>query len=157
MEGQTEKKATLKRVAFGNGVFVVGGQDGLLAVSDDGLQWKNNKTVAERGDVSSVIYTGKQFLASTKSKGLLVSDDGQQWKSAELEPSQKSPSKMVKAGDWIFGWSWPPYQVKKSRDGLQWEAVSNPQKYYVKDIVLGDLAGTGEPPALPQKKKKVKK
>jgi hypothetical protein len=147
MAGQTEKKATLRRVAFGGGMFVVGGQDGLLAASKDGVTWQNNEAHPERGDIASVVWTGKQFVASS-ANGTLVSSDGVTWQTS----AEKVPRVLQRAGAWIYGWSWPPYQIQRSKDGLRWEPVPNEKKHGAHNIAFGDLAGTGAPPKLPQKK-----
>ncbi len=145
MAGQTEKNATWKRVAFGNGRFVVCGQDGLLAASADGLAWENNETVPDRGHVFGVVWAGDAFLATTEKAGTLVSKDGRVWK----EHKVKSPKMMVRAGSWIYGWSWPPTKLSRSKDGNKWEELPNEMEYHVKHVAVGGLAGEGQPPAPP--------
>ena len=152
MAGQTEKKATLQRITFGNGTFVVGGQDGLLASSTDGIHWKNNKTFPERGEVSSVIWTGSLFLASARN-GALSSRDGLNW-----EPVKgKIPRKMVRAGEWLYGWSWPPHKIQRSQEGLNWKPVPNEKQFYLKHVAFGELVGKGAPPKVPPAPQRRKK
>jgi hypothetical protein len=144
MAGQKDKNAGFKRVAFGNGVFVVGGQDGLLAATADGQHFQNNETHPERGDISAVVWAGDRFVASGKNGGL-TSRDGIAWQPTDV----KLPRQMVRAGDWVYGWSWPPHKLQCSRDGLHWEAVSNEKEFHVKHVARGELAGDGPPPQLP--------
>lgn len=147
MAGQKDKNAGFKRVAFGNGTFVVCGQDGLLASTKDGLTWVNNEIHPERGDVHSVVWAGNRFIAST-AKGTLISSDGSQW-TAE---ATKVPRMMVRTGEWLYGWSWPPAKIQRSKDGLKWEPVPNEKEFHAKHIAYGDLAGKGNPPKLPEGK-----
>jgi hypothetical protein len=147
MAGQSEKHAGIQRVAFGNGTFVVAGQDGLLAASKDGVSWTNNETKPERGMIHAVIWTGDRFLASAQ-KGALVSPDGIEW----TPSAQPVPRKFARAGDWIYGWSWPPHKLQRSRDGTAWEPVPNEKEYHVKDVASGRLDGSGAPPRLPARK-----
>lgn len=145
MAGQKDKNAGLKRVAFGNGVFVVGGQDGLLAMTRDGIAWENNQVHAERGDIKSVVWTGSEFLASTDKLGTWTSNDGLEWKHAQ----RQVPRMLVRAGSWIYGWSWPPTKLERSQDGQKWESVPNTREFHVKHVAVGDLAGSGPPPPIP--------
>jgi len=145
MDGQKDKNAGFHRVAFGNGVFVVGGQDGLLAVSRDGLAWDANKVMPDRGDIRSVVFADGRFLAAA-TKGTFVSKDGKAWEAIKAD----IPKTLRTAGGRVFGWNWPPNKFRVSRDGLKWEDVDNAKGWYVKDFAFGSLAGDG-PPAVPTK------
>ncbi len=145
MAGQVEKQAGLKRVAFGSGVFVVGGQDGLLATSRDGVEWRNNEVHPERGTITSVVWTGREFLATTHQKAAYTSPDGVEWTRREGDV----PRAVVRAGDRLFGWSWPPSKIRQSRDGKAWEPVPNERQFFLKHVAYGRLAG-GAPPQIPQ-------
>jgi hypothetical protein len=145
MAGQTEKNATWKRVAFGAGVFVVSGQDGLLATSVDGMTWRNNETHPERGNITSVCWMGDRFLAVSDKQSRWESVDGLSWK----ENATSTPKSLVRSGAYVYGWSWPPHKLQRTLDGQSWEPVPNPQQYYVKDIAVGEFATRGEPPPLP--------
>lgn len=145
MAGQVDKQPGLKRVAFGNGIFVVGGQDGLLATTRNGIEWKNNEAHPERGIISSVVWTGTEFLAVSSLKKCYVSPDGLEW----IERALDAPRQIVRAGDRLFGWSWPPHKLRQSRDGKSWEPVPNEREFFVKHVAYGRLAG-GAPPHLPE-------
>lgn len=148
MDGQVDKQPGLYRVAFGNGVFVAGGQAGLLAVSKDGKNWENNKTNADRGDIQCVLFTGKEFLA-TSAKGALRSEDGQTWTPVKT----KLPNQIRRVNGWLYGYGWPPSKISSSRDGEKWEPVPNEKNWQGKAYAFGPLSG-GEPPAVPQPKNK---
>lgn len=147
MAGQTIKNAGFKRVAFGKGVFVVCGQDGLLASTKDGLEWSNNQTYPDRGDIYSVVWAGDQFVASA-AKGTLVSKDGLKW---EISPA-KVPRMMVQVGEWLYGWSWPPFKFQRSKNGLAWEPIANEKEFHAKHFAVGTLSGDKNPPKLPEGK-----
>lgn len=148
MAGQVEKLAGLKRVAFGNGIFVVGGQSGLLAASKDGVEWRNNEVQPDRGTITSVVWTGTRFLAVTDRKTAFFSPDGLTWTPRE----GAFPRQIVRAGDRLFGWSWPPHRFRESRDGVAWEAVPNDREFHLKHLAHGTLSGGATPPRLPEGK-----
>jgi hypothetical protein len=144
MAGQTDKNATWRRVAFGNGRFVVGGQAGLLATTCDGKTWEKNQTVPERGDVYCVEWTGRDFIAIT-SNGVLRSPDGLTWDLTDA----KLPRQIRRVGSWLYGYGWPPSKFSRSTDGgATWELVPNPREWQGKAFAGGPLAG-GPPPQLP--------
>lgn len=144
MAGQDEKKPGNHTVAFGNGVFVIAGEEGLLATTRDGVSFENNQTVPERGDMNAVVWTGSKFLASSKS-GAFASTDGAKWEPIDA----KLPSKMVLINGTLFGWSWPPSKIVASRDGQKWAPVPNEQQFFAKDMAFSQLVGKGEPPKIP--------
>jgi len=150
MDGQVDKNAGWKRVAFGNGVFVVGGQGGLLAVSKDGKTWQNNKVNADRGDIKCVEFLGKDFLATT-TKGTLRSVDGIAWKPV----TETVPNQVRLINGHLYGYGWPVSKISHSSDGIKWEPVPNDKEYQGKAYAYGPLAG-GEPPAAPSDIKKPK-
>jgi hypothetical protein len=144
MAGQVEKLAGFKRVAFGNGVFVVGGQDGLIAMTRSGEEWHNNSVFPERGHVYSVVWTGDHFLASTTKHGAMVSQDGLSWK----RKPQQVPRRIVRAGEWLFGWN-RRTELSRSRNGVDWEQLPNEREYTVLSVGYGKITGQGDPPKLP--------
>ncbi|MFO0821925.1 MAG: hypothetical protein U0792_02210 [Gemmataceae bacterium] len=148
MAGQVDKNPGINRVAFGNGVFVVGGQSGLLAVSKDGKEWENNAVNVDRGDIQCVQFTGKEFLV-THTKGVLRSKDGKEWTKVD----GTVPRQIRRVNGWLYGYSWPPSKISRSLDGVKWEPVPNEKEWQGKAYAFGELSG-GEPPAVPQPKKK---
>jgi hypothetical protein len=146
MAGQKDKQPGLKRVAFGNGVFVIGGQDGLLAITKDGKTWQNNKTDPARGHVFCVEFTGKDFLATTQKGGVLRSADGLTWKAVKA----RVPQQVRLVHGWLYGYGWPPSKISRSKDGETWEPVPNEKNWQGKNYAFGTLAG-GPPPNPPNK------
>lgn len=75
------------------------GENGLIITSPDGITW-TRKDSAQATDLSSVIWTGKTYIA-LGSSNLLVSKDGSNW-TPQWTPSQ----------------SWPMNSIIKSDNGL---------------------------------------
>jgi photosystem II stability/assembly factor-like uncharacterized protein len=149
MAGQTDKNATWQRVAFGNGVFVVGGQTGLLAVTKDGKTWENNAVNADRGDVQCVEFTGTEFLATT-TKNTLRSTDGKTWTESKAPPARQ----VRRIGEYLYTSTYAPSKLARSADGGKtWEALPNESGWHFKAFARGPLSG-GAPPAVPQPPKK---
>jgi hypothetical protein len=143
MDGQVDKNAGLRRVAFGNGLFVIGGQAGLLATTKDGVNFQNNRVVPERGDIQCVVWTGKEFLATTQ-KGAYRSVDGNDWQATGATP----PRQIRRIENWLYGYGWPPSKISRSADGVTWDPVPNEKEWQAKSYAYGPLAG-GPPPKLP--------
>jgi len=88
MAGQDNKNPGPKRVAFGNGVFVIVGEKGLIARTKDGKTWENNRTREDVGDVQCIEFNGKEFLlahtdAKAKTSKMMKSADGLAWESVD--------------------------------------------------------------------------
>ncbi|MEZ6140703.1 MAG: hypothetical protein R3B84_09050 [Zavarzinella sp.] len=147
LAGQVDKNATWKRTAFGNGTFVVGGQAGLLASSTDGIKWKKNETVPERGDIFCVEFHQDRFYATT-SKGTVTSKDGTTWEVIEGTPF---PRQLRSVNQQLFGYSWPPSKISLFGKDKKWQLIANDRGWQGKAYCFGELSG-GNPPALPQPK-----
>jgi len=144
MAGQADKNATWQRVAFGNGVFVVGGQAGLLAVTKDGKEWENNRTDPDRGDVQCVEFTGKEFIATT-TKMTLRSTDGKAWTEAKAPPARQ----VRRVGEWLYTSTYAPSKLARSGDGGKtWETLPNEGEWHFKAFARGPMSG-GPPPKAP--------
>lgn len=154
MAGQDDKNPGPNRVAFGNGLFVVIGQKGLIATTKDGKTWKNNKTNEERGDIQCVVFTGKEFvitLNEPKTKKRLVqrSLDGEQWETV----AWNVPSQVRYINGWLYKSSYTPTQLVRSQDGGKtWEAIKVDENWHFKNYAYGVLSG-GEPPLIPPAQK----
>jgi hypothetical protein len=154
MAGQDTKNPGPKRVAFGNGVFVVVGKKGLIARTKDGKTWENNRTRDDIGDVQCVEFNGKDFLlahadAKTKTSKVMKSADGLAWETIDWPvPRQVRLIKGV-----LYSSSYPPTKLSRSLDGGKtWEPLANENGWHFKAYAYGPLAG-GEPPqVLPVKK-----
>jgi hypothetical protein len=107
----------VRGMTFGNGRFVVVGPDGLRMSSADGAKWEH-EVREEKLTLDSVVWTGKEFLASGGGKGF-ASADGKTW-----QPWPKPVPCSVLYADsarniWI-GTTWAG-NMWSSTDGLAWK------------------------------------
>jgi len=75
MAGQDNKNPGPKRVAFGNGVFVIVGEKGLIARTKDGKTWENNRTREDVGDVQCIEFNGKSSCSLIPMRSQDLEDD----------------------------------------------------------------------------------
>jgi len=150
MAGQDTKNPGPKRVAFGNGVFVVVGEKGLIARSSDGKTWENNRTRDDVGDVQCVEFNGREFLlthtdAKTKAARVMKSADGLAWEAVDWP----APRQFRFVNDVLYSSSYPPTKLARSLDGGRtWEPLSNDEGRHFKAYAYGPLGG-GPPPQVP--------
>lgn len=141
MAGQDTKNPGPKRVAFGNGVFVVVGEKGLIARTADGKTWENNRTRDDVGDVQCVEFTGREFLlthsdAKTKTTKLLKSTDGLTWEAVDWP----APRQFRFVNGVLYSSSYPPTKLARSLDGGQsWEPLTNDDGWHFKAYAYGPL------------------
>ncbi len=150
MAGQDTKNPGPKRVAFGNGVFVVVGEGGLIARTKDGKTWEDNRTRDDIGDVQCVEFNGKEFLitvtdAKMKSSKVMKSADGLKWEAIDWPV----PRQVRLVNNVLYSSSYPPTKLACSVDGGKtWEPLANENGWHFKAYAYGPLAG-GPPPKLP--------
>jgi hypothetical protein len=155
MAGQDTKNPGPKRVAFGNGVFVVVGEKGLIARTRDGKTWENNRTRDDVGDVQCVEFNGKEFLlthadAKTKTSRVMKSADGLTWEPIDWPV----PRHVRRVNGVLYSSSYPPTKLARSLDGGKtWEPLANEGGWHFKAYAYGPLAG-GPPPKVPSAPKK---
>lgn len=154
MAGQATKNPGPKRVAFGNGVFVVVGEQGLVARTADGKTWENNRTRDDVGDVQCVEFNGREFLlthtdAKTKTTKLMKSVDGLNWETIDWP----APRQFRYVNGVLFSSSYPPTKLARSLDGGRtWEPLANDGGWHFKAYAYGPLKG-GPPPQAPVARK----
>ncbi len=154
MAGQDTKNPGPKRIAFGNGVFVVIGEKGLIACTKDGKTWENNRTRDDVGDVQCVEFTGREFLlshvdAKAKTTKLLKSSDGLAWEAVDWP----APRQFRLVNSVLFSSSYPPTKLARSLDGGRtWEPLANDDGWHFKAYAYGPLIG-GQPPQAPLARK----
>src|SRR6185295_2540359 len=150
MAGQDTKNPGPKRVAFGNGVFVVVGEKGLIARTKDGKAWENNRNRDDVGDVQCVEFTGKEFVlsstdAKTKTSKMMKSADGVAWEFIDWPV----PRQIRLINGVLYSSSYPPTKLARSHDGGKtWEPLANEDGWHFKAYTYGPLAG-GPPPKVP--------
>jgi hypothetical protein len=154
MAGQDTKNPGPKRVAFGNGVFVVVGEKGLIARTADGKTWENNHTRDDVGEVQCVEFNGREFLLThadvkTKAAKVMKSVDGSSWEAVDWPV----PRQFRFVNGVLFSSSYPPTKLARSVDGgKNWEALANDEGWHFKAYAFGPLVG-GPPPQVPVARK----
>lgn len=150
MAGQDNKNPGPKRVAFGNGVFVVVGEKGLIARTKDGKTWENNRTRDDVGDVECVEFNGTEFLLTsvdpkTKKTKVMKSADGLEWEAIDWPV----PRHVRLVHGVLYSSSYPPTKLARSLDGGKtWAPLANDEGWHYKAYSYGTLAG-GAPPKAP--------
>jgi hypothetical protein len=105
----------VRGLCFAAGKFVAVGPGGLRMSSKDGIKWEHHAK-EEGADLTSLAWTGKEFLASG-GKYAYSSADGVTWK-AWPKPI---PCHVLGVRDGVFvGTSWPG-QMWHSKDGIEWK------------------------------------
>jgi hypothetical protein len=108
-------------IAYGGGLFVVVGPEGLIESSHDGEAWQRYETVAGE-NFSRIIWTGERFLVSG-GRTVWSSPDGLEWKN-EARPS---PCGFAWAREgWLgLGFSWGG-NLYMSKDLASWKKLEIP-------------------------------
>lgn len=140
-------------VAYGNGVFVAGGQGSTLrAISQDGLNWTLQATSAASERIYELTFGNGRFVgvgtgASGVSSYILTSTDGVQW-TFPVPPSANIPE-AVTYGNNLFVAVGQSGMIITSPDGMNWTVRSSGTQNFLRTvaysgsrfIVAGD-AGT---------------
>lgn len=144
MPDQTVKKPFSHPVAFGGGVFVIGGLDGSIARTTDGVALEYADGKQARVEMHSIVWTGAEFLASAKGGGFR-SQDGLTWTRVD-----RKLGRVVRGCNGLFySRSWPASHVSYSQDLSDWVPMPNEKKYWVSAVAFGQLSGEKTPPPLP--------
>jgi hypothetical protein len=94
--------------------IMVGGQNGGIMVSSDGLNWEERST-GSSGPIYSLAKHGDTWAALTWNR-LLLSKDGNEW---TAHPRPVASAFLASGGDILLAVN--PYVVMSSRNGHQWE------------------------------------
>ena len=79
---QTNTKANLNGIVFGNGKYVAFGNDGKVLVSTDGGNWKGN--ILSDFLFHDISFGNNQFVAVGGSGSVFSSDDGMTWSKVHI-------------------------------------------------------------------------
>lgn len=108
-------------VAYGNGIFVVGGESGYVTTStDEGVTWSTPKQLVTMGSWSSVIYANGSFMMLNFHNGkLATSTDGITWTTRDTYSLEYWRS--LAYGNGIYVAVGPNYgTIMTSTDGKTW-------------------------------------
>jgi hypothetical protein len=120
-------------LAFGAGLFVAVGGDGLVMTSKDGREWKR-QTVADAGDFEQLAWTPKGFVAVSK-KSAFTSADGLTWTALP----KRAPCHVLWADEKIsIGTTWPG-QMWSSADGSTWAKGAPLTPNGMNQVVYGEV------------------
>jgi hypothetical protein len=125
-------------IAYGGGLFVVAGPDGLIESSHDGETWQRHETIAGE-NFSRVVWTGERFLVSG-GRTLWSSPDGLEWKN-EARPS---PCGIAWAREgWLgLGFSWGG-NLFMSKDLAAWKNLEIPPGPSFEAVAYGAPISSG--------------
>lgn len=74
-----ETSQNLNSVAYSGGKYVAVGDNGLILVSDDRVQWNPVSPAVSVNNLNDVVWTGNKFLIMGSNGTILSSDDGVVW------------------------------------------------------------------------------
>ncbi len=154
-QGHTQGRASFRRAAYGNGVFVAvanpmftgGGYDwrAALQLSTNGLDWALcNAPLTNNAGVGDVAFGNGRFVAAA-STGFLVSTNGLDWVAAGY--SNSPPFFRIAYGNGVFLALSPYYQTTEiaygalfatSTDGLTWTEGAIAANCFVQDLCFAD-------------------
>jgi len=114
----TDTSRYILSIAFGNGVFVIAGTKGHVAISKDGDKWENHDLDTSM-DFSSIAYGKGRFVAAS-SEQIISSIDGVTWtESTNFEGHGVESYVIFGNGKFLFSGS----DNYASDDGLYWTQV----------------------------------
>ncbi len=111
---------SLTSIAFGNGVYVAGGLDGLVT-APDGINWRQ-LPIPITNSINKISFNAGRFFAAGASGSLLISSNAVEWKEVrELTPFALGD---VTANEWAIvagaGGPWTSSFSFASKDGDNW-------------------------------------
>ncbi len=109
-------------LAFGNDVFVLVGDSGLVRTSADGEDWQFEPGLS--GDLNAVVFAQGQFVAVSDEAMIHTSLDGVEWQSVPSpSPDERLTSIVYGNGVFLATTSARDGQLIRSRDAMAWTAV----------------------------------
>jgi photosystem II stability/assembly factor-like uncharacterized protein len=122
-------------IAYGNGIYVAVGPNGLVQTTEDGDKWKLSEAVVS-ASLNSVIYTGKEFIAVGDDGAIISSDNGSLWKRlisgtrTSLRDVAKKGSSYVVVGD--------KGTILLSKDATNWNSFESGTNSSIKGVTAND-------------------
>jgi len=132
---RTSDRHDLYSAAYGNGVSVVVGADGVIKTSSDTEHWEiveSHTTVL----LNSVIWSGKTFVAVGCLGEILVSSDGTNWKEA-VSGTEKNLNSIAWNGT-VFVAVGDRGTIVTSSDGINWTKRPLKIAYSISNILSGN-------------------
>jgi hypothetical protein len=126
-------------IAYGNNMFVTGGELGETSTSTDGATWTNS-TGAGIGEIRAIVCGDGKFVAGSYSGKMAYSSDGIKWTVLTNSPFGNSSVHKIVWGNnkFVAGGS---SKIAYSSDGITWTAVTDPfggAGEYISTIAYGN-------------------
>jgi hypothetical protein len=137
-------------VAFGNGLYLYGGNDGKLRTSTNGITWSTATPVTPR-DIYSITYGNGIYVLGTVGGDIDTSTDGVTWTSRISGTSSNIFS--LAYGHGIYVATSENAKLRTSTNGITWNTGDSNSSYDIRSVVYGNgifvLASTTGASAVP--------
>ena len=131
-----------RAMTFGNGLFVVGGEFGLLETSPDADMWTGRNSGLS-DNINGVVYGNGTFVAVADNGNISTSSDGITWTALTGLPFGSDDLDAVSFGDGVFVVALNN-QVGCSTDGQEWTLIDTPVSSDGAFIRTQDIAFGGD-------------
>lgn len=122
--------------AYGNGCWLVTGDNGLILRSTDGITWEDHSIIGTTNDLHLVTFHAGRFIAfSIYRDRIYHSQDGIAWEILDGPPVADIKAVAIFEGKLIGAGG--NGTVFSSPDGLVWGKMSLPEKVYFTDVCVG--------------------
>lgn len=131
----------LDAVVYGNSTYIIGGENGALATSTDGISWTTRSSSLGVTQIYGLSYGGGVFVCAARGGLLSTSTDGITWttRNSTGGVSDFNFSRYVNGFHYAGGSSG---MLRRSTDGITWTTASQ-HAMTVYDVSYGVVGGTG--------------
>lgn len=132
----TNLEDQLSAVAYGNGLWVVTGDNGGIFTSSDALNWTNNSLPPTSHDLRNLVYGNGHFIAFADSRDLIYySTNGVDWETNEAPmASQVASAGFVNGRFMAVGNNGA---ILFSDDGLDWSVMNTSTNILLNALAFG--------------------
>lgn len=124
----------LNSTVYGNGMFVIVSDGGIIKTSKDGTNW-NNIFSGKNNNLNKVIWTGKMFMAAGDKGTILTSVDGYEWESCDISTEKNiygvacNESSFIAVGEKGL--------ILTSYDGIKWTNKTSNVEVNLNGVTFG--------------------
>lgn len=131
----------LDAVVYGNSTYIIGGENGALATSTDGISWTTRSSSLGVTQIYGLSYGGGVFVCAARGGLLSTSTDGITWttRNALSGGFDFNFARYVNGYHYVGGASGV---LRRSTDGVTWSSASS-HTMTTYDIAYGVVGGTG--------------
>jgi hypothetical protein len=127
--------SNINAVAYGNGVYVYGGDSGVVATSTDAITWTTG-TTGSSAFIFDLIYADGIFVAARSSGGIFTSTDGITWTSRTSGTASNITA--LTYGDNLYVAAGAGGNLRTSTDGITWTSRSSGTTFNIAALTYGD-------------------